>query len=77
MRRTNAPQPSIELQQTPRMGIFSSRQEYQPVSNDIDEDEQSTTEDDGADVERLPESPFSWLEYAIFLLLGIAMLWAW
>lgn len=24
-----------------------------------------------------PLSPFSWLEYAIFLLLGIAMLWAW
>lgn len=23
------------------------------------------------------EEPFSWLEYSIFVLLGIAMLWAW
>jgi equilibrative nucleoside transporter 1/2/3 len=30
-----------------------------------DEDEESTGE------------PFSWLEYSIFLLLGVVMLWAW
>lgn len=23
------------------------------------------------------QEPFSWLEYSIFLLLGVAMLWAW
>lgn len=23
------------------------------------------------------ERPFSWLEYLVFLLLGVAMLWAW
>jgi equilibrative nucleoside transporter 1/2/3 len=23
------------------------------------------------------EAPFSWLEYSVFLLLGVAMLWAW
>jgi hypothetical protein len=78
MLKTNGPQLPIELQQKPTMGIFRSRrQEYHPVSNDIDADEQSSIQDDGADIERVPESPFSWLEYAIFLLLGIAMLWAW
>lgn len=25
----------------------------------------------------LEETPFSWLEYGVFLILGIAMLWAW
>lgn len=23
------------------------------------------------------QQPFSWIEYAVFLLLGMAMLWAW
>jgi equilibrative nucleoside transporter 1/2/3 len=43
-------------------------------------------EDEDVDVRRpiliLPEDkdsgePFSWFEYSIFLLLGVAMLWAW
>lgn len=49
---------------------------YEPVESNIDSEDE--------DVERpvyyLPEAheePFSWLEYSIFLLLGIAMLWAW
>jgi equilibrative nucleoside transporter 1/2/3 len=25
----------------------------------------------------LEETPFSWIEYGVFLVLGIAMLWAW
>lgn len=25
----------------------------------------------------LEEKPFSWVEYVVFLILGIAMLWAW
>lgn len=25
----------------------------------------------------LEEKPFSWVEYGVFLILGIAMLWAW
>jgi equilibrative nucleoside transporter 1/2/3 len=25
----------------------------------------------------LEETPFSWVEYVVFLILGIAMLWAW
>ena len=27
--------------------------------------------------DKLGEEPFSWFEYSIFVLLGIAMLWAW
>ena len=41
-------------------------QAYEPL-----DDERITSES----VRQLP--PFSWLEYAIFVLLGIAMLWAW
>lgn len=37
--------------------------------------------DDGSDTpenhQRQHTQRFSWLEYAIFLLLGISMLWAW
>ena len=36
--------------------------------------EQETDADAG---EPGDEKPFSWTEYAVFLLLGIAMLWAW
>lgn len=25
----------------------------------------------------LEDTPFSWIEYGVFLLLGVAMLWAW
>lgn len=25
----------------------------------------------------LEEKPFSWVEYGVFLILGVAMLWAW
>ncbi len=27
--------------------------------------------------EDVEESPFSWIEYSIFALIGVAMLWAW
>jgi equilibrative nucleoside transporter 1/2/3 len=48
-------------------------QEYEPLHDDGDEDVRRP-------VLLLPdtgEEPFSWLEYSIFLLLGVAMLWAW
>jgi equilibrative nucleoside transporter 1/2/3 len=51
-------------------------QDYEPLGTDA-----STID---GDVRRpalvLPEDdeePFSWFEYCVFLLLGIAMLWAW
>lgn len=56
-------------------------QEYEPLDSDA-----NTLDEEGRrPVLILPEDeegggqsePFSWLEYSIFLLLGIAMLWAW
>lgn len=54
--------------------------EYEPISNTnghgADEDDDMVRRP----VMSLPEpeeAPFSWFEYSIFLLLGIAMLWAW
>jgi solute carrier family 29 (equilibrative nucleoside transporter), member 1/2/3 len=45
--------------------------EYAPVGEDTEEgdDETLTSLQEGV--------PFSWLEYMVFLLLGVAMLWAW
>ena len=59
------------------MGLFRSRQEYQPVRGDADVDHDDESVQDGSEAGPAVESPFSWVEYAIFLLLGIAMLWAW
>jgi equilibrative nucleoside transporter 1/2/3 len=56
-------------------------QEYEPIESDasaLDEEARRPVlilpeeEEGGGESE-----PFSWLEYSIFLLLGIAMLWAW
>ncbi|EXJ95378.1 solute carrier family 29 (equilibrative nucleoside transporter), member 4 [Capronia coronata CBS 617.96] len=54
--------------------FFRSGPEYEPIHTDVERDEESIhneSEDEEA------TAPFSWVEYAIFLLLGIAMLWAW
>ena len=56
-------------------------QEYEPLDGDAN----TLDEEVRRPVLILPEDeegggqsePFSWLEYSIFLLLGIAMLWAW
>lgn len=47
--------------------------EYEPIgySNSTLADENVCVSEDEHDV------PFSWLEYAVFMLLGVAMLWAW
>lgn len=76
MRKTAQEHPTIELQQLSNMGLFRSRQgqEYEPLPGDAERDEEDTQvspDEDGG------EMRFSWLEYAIFLVLGIAMLWAW
>jgi len=58
----------------------NAEQEYEPIESSI------TANDLDEDVRRpvvfvpdppMEEGPFSWFEYSIFLLLGIAMLWAW
>ena len=43
--------------------------EYAPLTDD----DSDTLE--GSDYEE--EVPFSWIEYSIFALVGVAMLWAW
>ena len=50
--------------------------EYQPLTDDNDTGtlEGSTYTVDDGEVE---EVPFSWVEYSIFVLLGVAMLWSW
>jgi solute carrier family 29 (equilibrative nucleoside transporter), member 1/2/3 len=70
---------SIELKSLPSMDrvtdLFHSDPAYERIQDDQhDDDADSISSDTQAD----PDSPpFSWIEYSIFLLLGVAMLWAW
>lgn len=51
-------------------------QEYEQLVAGDDTDAESR--DDGSTLRDPPEeTPFYWLEYAVFVLLGVAMLWAW
>ncbi len=51
--------------------IFTRRAPaYQPL-------EGGSVDHNGERIEGLNQGDFSWLEYSVFLLLGIAMLWAW
>lgn len=45
--------------------------EYEPIRND-GIDTFGPSDDEGE-----PRAHFSWMTYSIFLLLGVAMLWAW
>lgn len=73
-------QPSVELQDFTNMDrirdAFKPKQAYEPLlaHDDRDEDNETDHEEEEAVAE---EFPFSWVEYSIFLLLGVAMLWAW
>jgi equilibrative nucleoside transporter 1/2/3 len=49
-------------------------QQYEPLGDDEDDNVQRTVI---ARPSPAPENPFSLLEYSVFLLLGVAMLWAW
>jgi solute carrier family 29 (equilibrative nucleoside transporter), member 1/2/3 len=54
--------------------LFKAREtgpEYEPLS------EEGQSRDDPALQQEQCDVPFSWSEYAIFTLLGVAMLWAW
>ena len=71
--------PSIELQTTAQMDrlkeLFRSTPAYEPIDDQQhEEDQDSVSEGTPTEVEG---PAFSWVEYNIFLLLGIAMLWAW
>jgi len=50
--------------------LLQRPQTYDAIREDnIDEDE--------TDTKHRTEVPFTWIDYSIFLLIGIAMLWAW
>lgn len=71
-------QSTFELHELSNMdrikSIFHSRPDYEPLQTDAERDDESA-HDDSVDTASNP--PFSWVEYTIFLMLGIAMLWAW
>lgn len=46
--------------------------EYEPLTEDPESHREESSSQEAADV-----VPFSWMEYGIFTLLGVAMLWAW
>ena len=51
--------------------------EYAPLRDpDDDASDEGDISDDGELLDAA-EVPFSWLEYAIFGMIGVAMLWAW
>ena len=49
----------------------ANEQAYAPVRDDAGDNDDETLASTHED------APFSWLEYSVFLLLGVAMLWAW
>ena len=65
--------------------LFSkdAEQDYAPLSDSVTlqgDAFRRQTEDSDGEVEHTKADdgePFSWFEYSIFLMLGIAMLWAW
>lgn len=50
--------------------VKATDEEYEPLTDDTS----STLTVEG---ETFEETPFSWIEYSIFTLIGVAMLWAW
>lgn len=48
------------------------QEEYQPLNDESQYDNEQSSEQ-----EESHYIPFSWIEYGIFALLGVAMLWAW
>lgn len=78
-------QEEIELAESSTMhqirNFFRRKPTYEPIQNederfhdDAEGDEESQEASSTLGEE---EKPFSWIEYAVFFLLGIAMLWAW
>ena len=51
----------------------STASEYEPLTGA----EEANVLEGSAVLEGQHELPFSWMEYGIFALLGMAMLWAW
>lgn len=51
--------------------------EYEPLTTAEEDLEEPTPFDESTLLKVDSEVPFSWVEYSIFVLLGVAMLWAW
>src|SRR5687767_8582540 len=51
----------------------STASEYEPLHNS----DEATALEGSAVLDGQDEVPFSWMEYYIFAILGMAMLWAW
>lgn len=52
--------------------------EYEPLRTSGDDVLDTVDAPEGeADTYKAAEAPFSWFEYTIFALVGVAMLWAW
>lgn len=51
--------------------------EYEPLTSNTEDDPERPSLEDSTILEPPSEPPFSWIEYSTFILLGIAMLWAW
>lgn len=56
-----------------RQHSSTSTSEYEPLTGT----EEATPLQGSTVLEGQHELPFSWIEYGIFALLGVAMLWAW
>lgn len=50
--------------------VKATDEEYEPLTDDS-----STSEEEGETCK--DQAAFSWIEYSIFVLIGVAMLWAW
>lgn len=60
--------------------IDANPDEYEPLHTSSDDlvEAGDTIQDEGQGATgTTTDSPFSWFEYMIFLLVGVAMLWAW
>lgn len=57
--------------------LVAPRASYEPLRND----ESNIGRREGARMtaegDERPKTPFSWMTYSVFVLLGVAMLWAW
>lgn len=61
-------------------GLFrqtAQSQEYERIEEDPNDEDVRRPVLIIPDNDKVGEEPFSWFEYSIFVLLGIAMLWAW
>ncbi|KAK3391941.1 nucleoside transporter-domain-containing protein [Sordaria brevicollis] len=68
--RNNRPPTIMERLKNFITTVKATDEEYEPLTDDTS----STLTAEG---EILEETPFSWIEYFIFVLIGVAMLWAW